>query len=105
MLTRNYLPMLGRFTSRDVLAGDPNDPPSLNQFVYATGSPVTFSDPTGMAICSKCDGGSGYGDGEKPPPDDPDDEEAFQEIRDEYDATYEIVTILHILEELRPAVP
>ncbi|MEX1262923.1 MAG: hypothetical protein WEE66_03145, partial [Actinomycetota bacterium] len=32
----------------DVLQGDPNDPPSLNQFVYATGSPVTYTDPLGM---------------------------------------------------------
>jgi RHS repeat-associated protein len=58
MLTRNYLPSIGRFTSRDVLQGDPNDPPSLNQFVYVTGSPISFWDPLGMDKCAhKCDEG------------------------------------------------
>ncbi len=48
MGARNYEPTLGRFSSRDVLFGDPTSPMSLNQFVYATDSPITFTDPTGM---------------------------------------------------------
>jgi RHS repeat-associated protein len=82
MLTRNYLPMLGHFTSRDVLSGDPSDPPSLNQFVYATGSPGTFSDPTGMV----CVGHSGLKCGSgitPPPPEDEDDEGVFGETPNE----------------------
>jgi RHS repeat-associated protein len=50
MLTRLYEPSLGRFSSRDVLFGEPRDPITLNQFVYGGSSPVTFSDPTGMYI-------------------------------------------------------
>ncbi|MGH3118937.1 MAG: RHS repeat-associated core domain-containing protein, partial [Gaiellales bacterium] len=50
MLTRYYEPTLGRFDTRDVLFGDPTDPPSLNLSVYAEDAPVTFTDPTGMKI-------------------------------------------------------
>jgi RHS repeat-associated protein len=35
MLTRQYLPELGRFTTRDILFGHPRDPMTLNQFSYA----------------------------------------------------------------------
>lgn len=49
MTTRQYLPSLGRFTTRDVLGGDPANPPSLNQWVYGVGSPITFTDPTGLS--------------------------------------------------------
>ena len=48
MLTRQYLPELGRFTTRDVLFGRPRDPMSLNQFIYVRGTPVTGTDPTGL---------------------------------------------------------
>jgi RHS repeat-associated protein len=48
MLTRFYMPSMGRFTSRDILSGNPTDPPSLNQFVYGEGSPITYWDPSGM---------------------------------------------------------
>jgi RHS repeat-associated protein len=48
MLTRFYMPSMGRFSTRDVLSGDPTGPPSLNQFVYGEGSPITYVDPTGM---------------------------------------------------------
>jgi RHS repeat-associated protein len=50
MGTRYYEPSLGRFSSRDVLFGEASDPMSLNQFVYAGGSPVTFGDSTGMSV-------------------------------------------------------
>jgi RHS repeat-associated protein len=57
MLTRLYEPTLGRFSSRDVLFGDPTNPNTLNQFVYGGASPVTYSDPTGMYLVG--DGGGG----------------------------------------------
>lgn len=48
MLARMYEPTLGRFSSRDVLFGNPVDPLSLNQLIYGAGNPVSFSDPTGL---------------------------------------------------------
>ena len=50
MLTRNYDPAQGRFTSQDVLFGSELDPASLNQFVYAQDSPIDYIDPSGMRI-------------------------------------------------------
>jgi hypothetical protein len=59
MTTRDYLPQIGRFSTRDVLYGEVGDPPSLNQFVYAGGSPVTYWDPLGMkgkvGGCDSCE--------------------------------------------------
>jgi RHS repeat-associated protein len=63
MMNRYYDPGMGRFTTRDVLFGDPTMPVSLNQYVYGADSPLTFSDPTGMAFESG--GGSGS---PSPPP-------------------------------------
>jgi RHS repeat-associated protein len=64
---RFYLPSLGRFSSRDVLFGDPTAPGTLNQFAYAGANPITFVDPTGMGYkeggCSRCQ----IGDGKEPP--------------------------------------
>lgn len=57
MLTRLYEPTLGRFSSRDMLFGDPIDPITLNQLAYGGASPVTNSDPTGMYLVG--DGGGG----------------------------------------------
>ncbi len=48
MLTRQYAPGLGRFTTRDLLFGEPPDPLSLNQYVYTEGNPVSNIDPSGM---------------------------------------------------------
>jgi RHS repeat-associated protein len=48
MGTRNYMPTTGRFMTRDVLAGDPSSPMSLNRFAYGLMSPLRYSDPTGM---------------------------------------------------------
>ena len=48
MGNRFYLPALGRFTTRDVLFGEPTSPVSLNQFTYGNLNPVTMVDPTGM---------------------------------------------------------
>lgn len=66
MLTRNYLPDLGRFVTQDTRFGDPTDPSSLNQFVYGEDNPVTMADPTGTQIIdppcvSGCNNGSGSG--------------------------------------------
>ena len=48
MGTRWYTPSLGRFTSRDVVFGEPTSPMSLNQHSYASMNPITMQDPTGM---------------------------------------------------------
>jgi RHS repeat-associated protein len=57
MTSRYYDPGMGRFTTRDVLFGDPTMPVSLNQYVYGADSPLSYADPTGMAFESG--GGSG----------------------------------------------
>ena len=55
MFTRLYEPTLGRFSSRDVLLGDPTTPLTLNQYVYGVGNPVTYTDPNGMRPeCGDC---------------------------------------------------
>jgi len=54
MGTRLYGPSLGRFSSRDVLFGDSDDPMSLNQFAYGEMSPIAHWDPTGT--CAIIDG-------------------------------------------------
>jgi hypothetical protein len=48
MGARRYEASLGRFSSRDLLFGEPEMPVSLNQYAYANGSPVTMWDPTGL---------------------------------------------------------
>jgi RHS repeat-associated protein len=48
MLTRNYLPGLGRFTTQDSFSGQAQDPTSLNQFIFAANNPATLGDPTGQ---------------------------------------------------------
>ncbi|MCB1601209.1 MAG: hypothetical protein KDI66_14430 [Xanthomonadales bacterium] len=44
---RQYRPGAGRFTSVDPWEGDPNNPLSLNKYLYANGNPGVFLDPTG----------------------------------------------------------
>jgi RHS repeat-associated protein len=45
---RWYDPVAGAFMSRDPLAGRPEDPSSLNGFVYAARRPTSFTDPSGL---------------------------------------------------------
>jgi RHS repeat-associated protein len=54
MLTRYYTPELGRFTTRDVLLGDPVAPATLNQYTYVSADPVSNTDPTGMCAMRDC---------------------------------------------------
>ena len=44
---RYYNPNDGRFMSRDTWGGDENRPMSMNRWMYASGNPIRFIDPTG----------------------------------------------------------
>lgn len=44
---RFYEPSIGQFTTLDPYVGDPNNPQSLNKYLYANGDPVNGYDPTG----------------------------------------------------------
>jgi RHS repeat-associated protein len=50
MHARSYLPFLFRFTSVDLLRGDPHSPQSFNLFAYVAGNPVNLIDPSGMGF-------------------------------------------------------
>ena len=41
-------PVVGRFLSRDVWEGDPNQPMSCNGWLYASANPTNLTDPSGM---------------------------------------------------------
>ena len=57
MGTRWYDSAVGRFSSRDTVFGNPQDPATMNQFAYANGAPVLYTDPTGMSPeCKWVDG-------------------------------------------------
>ena len=45
---RYYDPQVGRFISRDPLAGRPDVPSTLHRYLYASADPVNFRDPTGL---------------------------------------------------------
>ncbi len=64
---REYDPSLGRFLSVDPVM-DLTDPQQWNAYAYSNNSPVTFSDPTGLAYCAVCDGTSAGGNTPPPPP-------------------------------------
>lgn len=52
---REYQPSLGRFLSVDPVMR-PDDPGSLNPFIYAQNNPVTLADPSGLDPCGgRCD--------------------------------------------------
>jgi RHS repeat-associated protein len=52
---REYDPALGRFLSADPVV-DPTDPQQLNGYAYASDSPVTNSDATGLLVNCGADG-------------------------------------------------
>ena len=47
MESRNYLPEMGMFLTRDSYAGDTTDPLSMNRYAYGGGDPVSTIDPDG----------------------------------------------------------
>jgi RHS repeat-associated protein len=65
MGTRLYAPTLGRFTTLDVLFGDPSQPLTLNQYAYGVASPLTNTDPTGMCSPQFCVDPGYHGEGHK----------------------------------------
>ncbi|MEU9704815.1 polymorphic toxin-type HINT domain-containing protein [Streptomyces sp. NPDC047981] len=52
---REYDPTTGRFISADPII-DITDPLQMNGYTYANGSPVTLSDPSGLAPDGRCGG-------------------------------------------------
>jgi RHS repeat-associated protein len=58
---RQYDAALGKFISVDPIMMA-LDPQQWNAYAYANNSPITFSDPTGLAYCdyNVCDGDTGY---------------------------------------------
>ncbi|MGW7306320.1 ricin-type beta-trefoil lectin domain protein [Streptomyces sp. NPDC054835] len=61
---REYDPSAGRFLSADPIM-DIADPLQMNGYSYANQSPVSLSDPSGLAACrnpDECGGGTQYGD-------------------------------------------
>ncbi|WP_328650331.1 RHS repeat protein [Micromonospora sp. NBC_00330] len=68
---REYDPVTGRFVSVDPVF-DQRHPQSWTGYSYSSGTPVTLSDPSGLAECAgayTCSGGGGE-QGGTPPPDD-----------------------------------
>ncbi|MFJ5829555.1 ricin-type beta-trefoil lectin domain protein [Streptomyces sp. NPDC093089] len=60
---REYDPTTGRFLSADPLI-DLTDPLQMNGYTYANGTPVSLTDPSGLAACrtpDECGGGTQYG--------------------------------------------
>ena len=52
---RYIVPRLGRWFTPDPLAGDPNNPQSLNRYTYALNNPTTLTDPLGLdSIGNSC---------------------------------------------------
>ena len=52
-----YAPRTGTFLSRDMWAGDANQPMSYNKWAYTNANPVNFTDPSGMISCENSDDG------------------------------------------------
>jgi RHS repeat-associated protein len=45
---RWYDPRVGRFPTLDPISGSMEDPQSLHKYLYTTGDPILFADPTGL---------------------------------------------------------
>lgn len=58
MRARFYDPKIGRFVSRDPLAGKLKAPQTQNPYAYAINNPINMSDPTGLITFGPCIGGS-----------------------------------------------
>ena len=56
---RYYNPSLGRFIGRDTLAGTPNDPISMNRFIFGADNPALNTDPSGNNYIREDDDGNG----------------------------------------------
>ncbi|WP_327090121.1 type IV secretion protein Rhs [Nonomuraea sp. NBC_01738] len=69
---REYDPEAGRFISADPVA-DVSDPQQLHGYAYASNSPVTFDDASGLMLMESDGGGGGGGGGgsSSAPPGDP----------------------------------
>ena len=51
-VARWYEPVSGRFISRDPVLGDPEEPLTLNPYIFGRGDPVHYLDPTGeFSLC------------------------------------------------------
>ncbi|MDA8213353.1 MAG: carbohydrate binding domain-containing protein [Clostridia bacterium] len=50
---RYYSPELGRFLNKDTFKGLNEDPQTLNLYVYASGNPIKYTDPSGHGIKTK----------------------------------------------------
>lgn len=57
MRARAYSPNLMRFTSRDLLIGNVDNPTSLNRFQYGLNNPYLYADPLGLNPLPKIIGG------------------------------------------------
>jgi len=47
---RFYSPSLGRFISADSIVPEPNQPQSLNRYMYTLGNPLRYTDPSGHIV-------------------------------------------------------
>ncbi len=50
LFARNYDPSIGRFSTLDPFAGNPNDPQSLHKYTYAHDNPIMGIDPSGEEL-------------------------------------------------------
>ncbi len=57
MAARSYSPTTGRFTTLDTQTGHPNNPTTLNRYLYANADPIDNSDPEGHDPCPHGGGG------------------------------------------------
>ena len=47
-VNRQYDPILGRFTSKDPISGQFEEPMSLHKYLYCLNNPINFTDPEGL---------------------------------------------------------
>ena len=49
---RHYEPELQRFSQKDILAGDPTKPLTLNRYLYVVNDSINYEDPSGQSIAA-----------------------------------------------------